>query len=512
MDTALWVSGLQLFGLQFREKVPAASAGTSILGDMRLYRGLIRFLRVVTHLYFIEVRSSGLANVPEKGPVILAANHPGSILDAILLSTQASRPIHYLARSGLFRFPVIAALFRRLGAIPLYRPHESADSAERNRMTFSQVYRQLEAGDCIGIFPEGRNSPWAQVGPLRKGAARMALGAEARNDFSLGLVIVPVGINLDRRELLTSDALLRFGRPIRVADYREAYRDHPEHAVRALTLAVQEALRRQAVHIADRRLEQMITELTEVLSIRLTTLPSQAAPPPDEESKESFAKRWIWKLLRWYHRSSDASGRDLERRMLSRQVLGTVLSRALIHEPRSVVTLRKQLERYKAHLGQSRLRAALQQSFDQPVRQRWIRLRMTLFAVLMAPVALYGLVHNALPYLVSRFVPRIFRDEAVRTFAYFGVGVVAFLSSYAALGYWLWNSTGLGPAWTLAYLATLPPTGFVALGYRRTILVYRERILVRTFAFDQAQLVELLRREREILFARFEALSERFAD
>jgi len=489
---------------------------------MRLYRALIRFLRVTTHLYFIEVRSSGLGHVPADGPVMLAANHPGSILDAILLSTQVPRPINYLARSGLFRYPVAAMLFRRLGAIPVYRPHESADAAERNRVAFEQVYRRLEAGGCIGIFPEGRNSSWARVGPLRKGIARMALGAEARNDFALGLVIVPAGVNLDRRELLTSDALLRFGEPISVAGYAALFHDDPEQAVRTLTADVQQALRRQALHVDDRRLEQMVTELADTFADQLAVRFEVAAPRDERQPEGSLIKRWLWKALGWYHRSSAAAGKALEQRVLSRQHISTVLSRALAHDPRAVMELRNDLERYKDHLGQTRLREALHRAFDQrhssghrhasdqPVREGWIRLRMTLFAVAMAPVALFGLVHNALPYAVTKFAPRLFRDEAVRTFAYFGIGVLAFLTAYAGLGYWLWRSAGFSPVWTLAYLAALPPTGFAALGYRRTILVYRDKILVRTLVFDRAQLVALLRREREVLFARFEALAERF--
>lgn len=478
---------------------------------MRLYRGLIRFLRVVTHLYFVEVRSSGRANVPAEGPLILAANHPGSVLDAVLLSTQVSRPIRYLARSGLFRVPMIAALFRSLGAIPVYRPHETADASERNRVTFARVFDHLDAGGCIGIFPEGRNSSWARVGQLRKGVARMALGAEARNDFSLGLVIVPVGINHDRHDLLTSDALLRFGKPIRVAAFREAYRADPEEAVQAMTDEVQQVLRRQALHIADRRLERMIGDLESAFSAELAGLVDSGEFAEDEDEHSSFAKRWVWKLLRLYHRSSQARGRALEERILSRQMISAVLSEALEQEPRSVIALRNQLERYKDHLGQTRLRAALEQPFDQPVRERWIRLRMTIFAVVMAPVALFGLVHNAAPYLVTKFLPRIFRDEAVRTFAYFGIGVLAFLASYAAFGYWLWQTSDLGAPWILAYLAALPPSGFAALGYRRTIMAYRDKVLLRTVVFDRAQLVELLRGEREALFRRFQALSERYA-
>lgn len=479
---------------------------------MRLYRMLIRFLSVVSHLYFIEVRSSGRHRVPAEGPLILAANHPGSVLDAILLSTQVSRPIRYLARSGLFRAPIVAALFRSLGAIPIYRPHESADAGERNRVTFASVFDQLEAGGCIGIFPEGRNSPWGKVGPLRKGVARMALGAEARNDFSLGLVIVPVGINHDRRDLLTSDALLRFGEPIRVADYREVHEDDPEAAVRALTDEVQQVLRRQALHIADSRLERMVSDVEAAFSFRLAGLVEGSDAAAEEETQASFARRWTWKMLRAYHRSSAATGRALEERIESRQLIASVLSRALEYEPRAVVAFKNRLERYNDHLAQSRLTAALQQPFDQPVRERWIRLRMTIFAVVAAPVALFGLAHNVLPYLVTAFLPRVFRDEAVRTFAFFGIGVLAFLSTYAAVGYGLWRSTALALPWIAGYLAVLPPTGFVALGYRRTILAYRDRILVRTLAFDQAQLVELLRREREALLARFQALNERYGD
>ncbi len=479
---------------------------------MRLYAGLIRFLSVVIHLYFVEVRASGRGRVPLRGPVIFAANHPGSVLDAILLSTQVPRPIRYLARSGLFRLPLIAALFRSLGAIPVYRPHESADASERNRVTFVRVFEHLEGGGCIGIFPEGRNSSWAQVGQLRKGVARMALGAEARNDFSLGLVIVPVGINHDRRDLLTSDALLRFGEPILVADFRARYEADPEDAVQTMTEAVQRALRRQALHIADRRLERMVNDLEATLSVELTGLLDPEEANDVEQGRQSFARRWVWKLLRLYHRSSHAAGRALEQRILSRNLISTVLSRALEQEPRSVLALRNQLERYKDHLAQTRVRAALQQRFDQPVRERWVRLRMTIFAVLMAPVALFGLVHNVAPYLVTKYLPRLFGDEAVRTFAYFGFGVLAFLSSYALFGFWLWQTSQLGAPWILAYVAALPPSGFAALGYRRTIMAYREKVLVRTVIFDRSQLVELLRGERESLFERFQALSERYRD
>jgi hypothetical protein len=127
---------------------------------------------------------------------------------------------------------------------------------------------------------------------------------------------------------------------------------------------------------------------------------------------------------------------------------------------------------------------------------------MTLVAVLMAAPALFGFIHNAIPYLFTRFTARLHKDEAIRVFAYFGIGFLAFTISYAAFGFWLWHSAGMSWKATLIYLALLPPTGFITLRYRRDILVYREKILVRTFFWNQQELVQLLRRERQELIRR----------
>ncbi|MBS3731588.1 MAG: hypothetical protein KGY42_01665, partial [Desulfobacterales bacterium] len=70
---------------------------------MKLYRVIIWLLRVFSRLYFVEVRSLHPERISGSGPVILAANHPASILDAILLATQTPRRIHFLAHSRLFK-------------------------------------------------------------------------------------------------------------------------------------------------------------------------------------------------------------------------------------------------------------------------------------------------------------------------------------------------------------------------------------------------------------------------
>ncbi|MFU8830831.1 MAG: 1-acyl-sn-glycerol-3-phosphate acyltransferase [Wenzhouxiangella sp.] len=476
---------------------------------MRLYRWLIRLLRIVNELYFVEIRATGRDNVPSSGPVILAANHPSSILDSIVLATQIQRPINYLARSGLFRFRPLAALYRWLGAVPVYRLAEVQDSIERNAVVFSRVFELLEAGGCVGIFPEGRNSPPTRIGPLRKGAARLALGAEARNDYQLGLVVVPVGVNFENRGFLMSAVLLRFGPPIRVADYAEQYRLDPAAALAALTDDIKSALGQQVLTIEDARLGQMVDQLSAVFGDQLGRR-FEGADRPGQAVRQRLFKRWLWQMAAWWRRATPESSQAFERRMHSRQHIRDVLVHAWQTDRRRVAALRKRLERYKDHLGQTELREALSHAFDEPARQRLIRLRMTLYAVLMAPVALFGLIHNIVPYLFARAMGALSRDEAVRAFTLFGCGVLAFAAGYALIGLVLWQHIGLSAVQTFAYLALLPPTGFVALRYRRNVLIYRDRILVRTIFWDQRELVDLLRRERHLLHQEFVSLAALF--
>ncbi|MDX1587895.1 MAG: 1-acyl-sn-glycerol-3-phosphate acyltransferase [Oleiphilaceae bacterium] len=476
---------------------------------MRLYRSFVRFLRFFNHLYFVEIRTSGAERMPESGPVIVAANHPSSILDAILLSTQFRRPIHYLARSGLFKRAFLASLFRQLGAIPVYRAHESEDARAQNERVFQKVYELFESGGCVGIFPEGHNSPQGQVSAIRPGAAKLALSAEARNDYRLGLVIVPVGLNAENRDLFMSSVLLRIGEPIRVADYADLNESDPQEAIRKLTADVQEALRRQALHVEDRQQAQLVEDLAEAFGYELSLSQQPELEAVEQRPvAEGRFRRWLWRMLDWYRPSANATAEGFEGRIHGRQYISDVVTRAARNDPQALAALRREVDRYKDHLSQTRLSEDLSHQLDAPVKERLIRSRMTLYALLMAPVALYGLVHNVVPYQLSQWLPRLSSDAAVRAFAYFGVGVLAFTISYALYGVWLWRG-GMAWEWVLGYLATLPPAGFATLRYRRNIVAYRRKILVRTFFWNQEELIRLLRRERQAMFDHFRALAER---
>jgi len=396
-----------------------------------------------------------------------------------------------------------------LGAIPVYRRSEVGDHADRNRVVFGKVFELLEAGGVIGVFPEGRNSPRLKVGQLRKGIARIALGAEERNDFKLGAVIVPAGVNLEHREFLGSVALLRIGRPIRVADYADLYRLDSERAVAQLTDDVQQALRRQTLHLEDGQLAELVDHLADALTGSLGALTD--IRPPKPPTRKRFLKRWLGRLGGLYSRSSIEGAEAFNRRVHTRQFIAEVLGKAWQANRARVEVLRRSVDRYRDHLHQTEVRQTLASSTGVPVTGKLLRLKMTVYAILMAPIALFGLIHNVLPYGFARLGALTVKDEAIRLFAYFAFGVVGFGACYALIGYGLWQHTELGPGKTLLYLATLPPTGFAALRYRRDLLRYRDRILIRTLFWNEGELVELLRSERAEIQDQFAVLVDRYA-
>lgn len=166
----------------------------------------------------------GEENVPAEGGAVVAANHP-SYLDPLLLSLQVPRPIRFMAWDKLFRVPLLGALLRAFGAFPVdVRPGQGRQAFERARSI-------VEAGEVVGIFPEGKRSRAAWMEPaLRAGAARLA--------WETGAPLVPATINGAYRAWPHFQSLprparvrVRFHEPI---DPRPLGRRPEEEAVSAL--------------------------------------------------------------------------------------------------------------------------------------------------------------------------------------------------------------------------------------------------------------------------------------
>ena len=109
--------------------------------------------------------------VPPEGPVILASNH-ASFLDPPLIGASLPRPINYLARDTLFRFPLVGAVLRSWNSVPVDREGGGAAGLR-------QILDRLLAGGGIILFPEGTRTRDDRLQAARSGVGLVVLKSRA---------------------------------------------------------------------------------------------------------------------------------------------------------------------------------------------------------------------------------------------------------------------------------------------------------------------------------------------
>jgi 1-acyl-sn-glycerol-3-phosphate acyltransferase len=130
---------------------------------------LLRFLAWLLARVIYRIRVRGLERVPAEGAALVVCNHV-SFADALVLSAAVHRPMRFVMESAIFRTPLLNLVFRGMKAIPIASAHE--DRAVREA-AFAQVLAELEAGQLVCIFPEGRLTPDGAVGEFRPGLMRV---------------------------------------------------------------------------------------------------------------------------------------------------------------------------------------------------------------------------------------------------------------------------------------------------------------------------------------------------
>jgi len=119
----------------------------------------------------------GLENVPQQGGVIIVANHV-TVVDPFTLAHAmydgARRIPRFLAKSEIFKVPVVGPLLRKGGQIAVYRRSREAANSLRD------AEAALAAGELVIIYPEGTCTRDPNLWPMasKTGVARLALACD----------------------------------------------------------------------------------------------------------------------------------------------------------------------------------------------------------------------------------------------------------------------------------------------------------------------------------------------
>ena len=127
-------------------------------------KSLLRFL--------CRVDDAQLARVPDRGPLIIVANHVNFLEVPLIYTHLQPRPLTGFAKVEAWDNPFIGALFDMGEAIPLYR-------GEADVTAFRQALRALEAGRILALAPEGTRSGHGRLQRGRPGVVLLALRSGA---------------------------------------------------------------------------------------------------------------------------------------------------------------------------------------------------------------------------------------------------------------------------------------------------------------------------------------------
>ena len=435
--------------------------------------------RVITKLVgwavsvFYDVERTGPPLVD--GPVLVTANHPNALVDPLVIFRTGGRPSRPLAKAPLFDQALTGTLLRGLGGLPVYRRQDDPALMHLNGRTFDAAIGALQAGEAVQIYPEGRSHSEPSLTPIRTGAARIALQAEERCDWALGVRIQPVGLTYTRKHLFRGRVVAAFGEPFSISDLRSRYEEDDRAAVR---------------------------ELTDRIRTGLESLTLNFDHPDDGELVEVAERLYARqkKLVRWRERERMADRLPRLRAFAS----GVRWLRAT--DPERLTELRQAVRRYL------RLLTLLGASDgDVPPTYRFgivlrYSARQLFMLTLVLPVALLGVAIWGLPFVLTRHVAPKFGAKLDQVATYkLGTAILVFPLWWGLLALATWFQWGLGTA--VAVTAALPVAGLAAIAWLERQAHVRQDIRVFLRAMRHRRGRDRLIEQRTALVEAFDELT-----
>jgi 1-acyl-sn-glycerol-3-phosphate acyltransferase len=178
-----------------------------------LYSFLKIFIGTARHIFCRKVFINRPEMLREKGPLLLACNHPNSFLDAVILDLLFKQPIWSLARGDAFINKFVGKIMWSLKMLPVYRPSEGVENLSENYKTFDACIELFKRNGVVLIFSEGLCVNEWHLRSLKKGTARLAGKCL---DEKIPLRVLPVGINYSSYRRFGKNVFINFGNIITV--------------------------------------------------------------------------------------------------------------------------------------------------------------------------------------------------------------------------------------------------------------------------------------------------------
>ncbi|MBU2712671.1 MFS transporter [Zooshikella harenae] len=129
----------------------------------------MRFLIYLLSHSMYRVKSLNLDRIPETGPAVIVCNHV-SYVDALLIAGACRRPIRFVMDKPIYDLPVLNFIFRVAKAIPITAKSRHPETFNQ---AFDRIAEELEQGNVVCIFPEGRLTKTGEINTFKRGIEKI---------------------------------------------------------------------------------------------------------------------------------------------------------------------------------------------------------------------------------------------------------------------------------------------------------------------------------------------------
>ncbi len=387
-------------------------------------------------------------------PAIVVSNHPNTLQDPLNVAARVKKTVFFLANASLFRSSLLNKFFSTLYCIPVERPKDVQGRQIRNDDNFAKCHHFLASGGCLFIAPEGVSNSSRRLNKVKTGTARIALGAERKKDFLLGLTIIPVGLNYTAPTRFRSSVLMRVGDPIKVAAYQSVYQQDAREAVRQLSADLAESMRALILHTTDEEEDRLLAALEEVLQ--------NDAPRGLEQAH--FRSQQLLSALQKLRRERQDVWKALQE--TSREYFKRLAKHCISD----------------ARIGESPAK-----------RSVWAMIGKGLLLLLLLPVFLYALLNHLLANFIPALLVRLLNLYVgyTATVKILG-GLLAYPIFYGLQIYWV-HRYFQQPQLTIFYILSLLLTAVIYFWYKEQWQQWLERLRLRAIRGDHKARLHQLR-------------------
>lgn len=212
------------------------------------YESVKLFLKISLEFYAKKIKVFGKENIPKKGAILFAINHPNALMDPLFVTSNSSRENHFLVRADVFSKPLVKKALASLNLMPIYRIRDGRKQLSNNEEVFEKCFKILKNEETLMIFPQGGHCRDRTIQPLSKGFTRIVFGALESNP-NLEITVIPVGVTYQNSSQYPSKVCVNFGEAI---DSRKIFNANEKpKAINILKNNVSNQLKKLTVHIPN---------------------------------------------------------------------------------------------------------------------------------------------------------------------------------------------------------------------------------------------------------------------